>query len=882
MRAHELAKELGLPCKDLLEKLAQNGVTVKSNFSAVDDAAIELARKLIAAPAASAVEAPPVAVPPKEPEAAKRAHAKPAAHAKSAAHAKPSAHAKPVEAHKPAEVETVKPEPAPVVPPVAPPAPAEPTPAAPPATTAPPVKPPVRFAPGYPRPPAPVVPPVMPPAPPAPPVKPPVRFAPGYPKLSAPPPPPPPAPKPPVRMAPGFSRPAPAHPQASTSPKPHPQASAPHPQASAPGNKPPPRVAQGFSRPPAPVPQAARPVVPPVPAKPLTPAPPPAAAPAPRPAVAPAAPVVSNGKTVTLKSATSVKELADLLGLKPNILIAELMKMNILASINERMDVKVAQKIAEKHGFAVEREKKPEHTPVPMHKQESKEDEDKPEDLVPRPPIVTVLGHVDHGKTSLLDKIRSTTVAKGESGGITQHIGASTIKVKDQTITFLDTPGHAAFTAMRARGANLTDIAVIVVAADDGIMPQTLEAIKHAQAAEVPIIVAVNKIDLPGANPEQVRQQLAANGLTPEDWGGETIVCPVSAVTGEGIERLLEMILLQAEIMELRANPKRRAKGIVIEAQMEQGMGPTANLLVLTGTLKLGDAVLSGGQWGRIRALINDCGERVKEAGPAVPVKCLGLSGVPEAGGEFIVCQDDKFARDRAVENALRLKDEQMNAPKKVSLESLYEALQEQGRLELKIILRADVQGSVEAILHALEGIKSEKVVLHPILSGVGNVTANDVLLAKASEAIILQFRVGKEANVAQMAKHEGIEVRPYEIIYSLIDDVRSIMAGLLPPELVEHIQGHAEVLKVFALSKGTVAGCIVRDGKGTPRSKVRVLREKQVVHDGTLFSLRRFENDVSEVKDSQECGIRIDNFTAYREGDILEFYEVEKKTPHL
>jgi translation initiation factor IF-2 len=597
----------------------------------------------------------------------------------------------------------------------------------------------------------------------------------------------------------------------------------------------------------------------------------------------PAAPVVASPeKTIILKSAISVKELAELLHLKPNLLIAELMKLNILASINERMDSKIAQQVAEKHGFTVEREKKPDHTAVPLHKLEVKEDEDKPGDLKPRPPIVTVLGHVDHGKTSLLDKIRKTTVAKGEDGGITQHIGASTVTMKNQTITFLDTPGHAAFTAMRARGANLTDIAIIVVAADDGIMPQTQEAIKHAQAAKVPIIVAINKMDLPAANPEQVKQQLAAMGLTPEDWGGETICCPVSAITGQGIDHLLEMILLQAEIMELKANPTRRAKGVVIEAQLEQGMGPTANVLVLTGTLKLGDAVLCGGHWGRIRALINDRGERVKSAGPSTPVKCLGLSGVPGAGADFLVCQDDKFARDRAAENAMKLKDELMFAPKKISLESLYETLKEQGRLELKVILKADVQGSVEAILHALDGIKSEKVQLNFILSGVGNITANDVLLAKASGAVILQFRVGKEADVAQMAKHEGIEVRPYEIIYALIDDVRDAMAGLLPPDLVEHILGHAEVLKVFTLTKRTVAGCIVRDGRGTPKSKVRVLREKAVIHDGTIFSLRRFENDVSEVKDSQECGIRLENFTAFQEGDILEFYEIEKKTPHL
>jgi translation initiation factor IF-2 len=902
MRAHELAKELGIPSKELLEKLAQNGISVKNTLSAVDDDVIAAARKLVAAPAEKPAPAPAA----KPPAAAKPAHAPKHPPAAEGVPAAKPAHAP---KHPPAAegAPAAKPAHAPKHPPaaeVAPKAPVTPPPAAPVPPAAPTQPPPAAAAPPAApvAPPAvpsasPAVPPAAPAAPAAPPVKPPIRMAPGYPLPGT-----QPAAKPPVRMAPGFTPKPPAPPARPVHPNAAPRPAAPparpaHPNAS-PRQTPPPRHpnASPVSTPPPRHPNASpvstpppRPVHPqagPASAPPRPPVPPaPAAAPVPAaPPAPPPAPAVPAGpkKTITLKNATSVKELAELLGVKPNLLIAELMKMNILASINERMDIKIAQQVAEKHGFIVEREKKPEHTPVPMHKAELKEDADKAEDLRPRPPIVTVLGHVDHGKTSLLDKIRKTQIAKGETGGITQHIGASTVHLKGQVITFLDTPGHAAFTAMRARGANLTDIAIIVVAADDGIMPQTLEAIKHAKAAEVPMIVAINKVDLPAANPEQVLQQLAANGLTPEEWGGETICCKVSATTGQGIEQLLEMILLQAEIMELKANPKRRAKGIVIEAQLEQGMGPTANVLVLAGTLKLGDAILVGAHWGRIRALINDRGERIKEAGPSCPVKILGLSGVPDAGAEFVICQDDKFARDRAAENAMRLKDEQMNSPKKVSLESLYEALQEQGRLELKIILKADVQGSVEAILHALEGIKSEKVVLNVILSGAGNITANDVLLAKASNAIILQFRVGKEANVAQMAKHEGIEVRQYEIIYALIDDVRDAMAGLLPPELVEHVTGHAEVLKVFALSKGTVAGCVMKDGRTASRSKVRVLRNKVSVHDGMLFSLRRFENDVSEVKDQQECGIRIENFTAFQEGDILEFYEIEKKTPTL
>ena len=618
-----------------------------------------------------------------------------------------------------------------------------------------------------------------------------------------------------------------------------------------------------------------------------------AEAPAPLPPPAPTDSVVAtpteqppqaavSGKTITLKGPIVIKELADLLKMRPNQLIAELMMQNVLASINERLDVKVAQQIAEKHGFVVEREKKPEHHPVMKKRDDEEEGEDRPEDLLPRAPIVTFLGHVDHGKTSLLDKIRNATVAAGESGGITQHIGAYTVDVDGRSITFLDTPGHQAFTAMRARGANLTDIAVIIIAADDGIMPQTQEAIKHAQAAKVAIMVAINKIDIPGVNPERVKQQLAALNLTPEDWGGEVICCPVSALTGQGVDHLLAMILLQSEVLELKANPKRRAMGYVIEAQLEPGMGPTANLLVRHGTLSLGDAVLCGPYWGRVRALINDHGVKVKSAGPSTPIKCLGLAGVPNAGAEFRVMPNDRVARERAEENAQFARSQQQTAPRKSSLEALYQQLKDNDRLELRVILKADVQGSVEAIEHALREIKSDKVALNIIMSGVGNITTNDVLLASASNAVTLAFRVGREEGVSKLAKREGIEIRGHDIIYALVDEVQAAMAGMLAPILREKILGHAEVKKVFSISKGRVAGCMATDGVLTPRAKVRVLRGGNALHEGSVFSLRRFENDVSEVRESQECGIRLDNFNDFAEGDVLEFYEIERITQTL
>ncbi|MFZ4395492.1 MAG: translation initiation factor IF-2 [Kiritimatiellia bacterium] len=593
-----------------------------------------------------------------------------------------------------------------------------------------------------------------------------------------------------------------------------------------------------------------------------------------------AVPSALTDKTISLKGPVIVRELAIMLGVRPNQLIAELMRLNVLASINECIEIKDAARVAEKHGFVIEKEKKREHKPLPPKKEKAvlKEQSDV-EEFQPRPPIATILGHVDHGKTSLLDYIRKTAVTKGESGGITQHIGAYTAYVNGKIITFLDTPGHEAFTAMRSRGAQLTDIPIIVVAADDGLMPQTREAIKHAEAAKVPIMVAINKIDLPGANVEKVKQQLAGIGLSPEDWGGTTIICPVSAITGEGVDHLLEMILLQAEVLELKAKPGANAQGYVVEAQLEPGMGPTATVLVKNGTLHIGDNILVGACCGRVRALMDDHGKRIKSAGPSMPVKVLGLNGVPEVGAEFSVCKTDREARERAAERAEADKLAQFRAPpQRASLETLFQKLKDSEQIGLNLVLKTDVQGSAEAIEHALLEIKSQKVKLNILLSGVGTITSNDVLLCSASDGIVLGFHVGVDETAARLSKKEGVEIRLHSIIYELLDQVREVMAGMLPPIIKEKLLGHALVKQVFEITKsGVVAGCSITDGLVTTRLHIRVKREDAVLYEGTINSLRHFQNEVSEVREGQECGIRLDNFTDFKSGDKFEFYEVEK-----
>ena len=604
---------------------------------------------------------------------------------------------------------------------------------------------------------------------------------------------------------------------------------------------------------------------------------PPAAAP-----TAPAAAPADDSHVLIVRGPVMVKELAEMLGLRPNRLIADLMQLNVLASINQRVEIELANRIANKYGYTVELERarrSTERKPV-LRRTDADDDipEDKSEELVPRPPVVTFLGHVDHGKTSLMDRIRNATVAAGESGGITQHIGAYTVDVNGRKITFLDTPGHAAFSAMRARGASLTDIAVIIIAADDGIMPQTKEAIRHAKQAGVQILIAINKCDLPQAKPERVKQQLQGEGLTPEDWGGDVVCCEVSAVTGKGVDHLLEMILLQADVLELTANASRRASGFVIEAQLEQGRGPTASLLVAGGTLNVGDVVLCGDYFGRIRALMDDRGRMVKSATPAMAVKCMGLSGVPEAGSPFRVMLDEKRARALAESFANEHRQSELANAKVTSIDALMIKIKDQGRIELNIIVKADTQGSAEAIVDSLKEIKSEKVGLNIINSSIGNITANDIQRANAGGALLIGFHIACESGVQSLARHDGVRIHTFRIIYELIDRVKQEMLDLLAPEYREVVRGHAMLKTVFDLSrKGKIAGCQVSDGVVRTDCKTRIYRQRQVIYTGRIATLRHFQSEVVEVKEPQECGIRFENFDSFAEGDYIECYVLEE-----
>ena len=559
------------------------------------------------------------------------------------------------------------------------------------------------------------------------------------------------------------------------------------------------------------------------------------------------------------------------------------MRMNVLAAINQRIDMDTASDIAQRFGYEVEKSKgranKEKHQVIKAEDAEDALPEDNAENMVDRPPVVTFLGHVDHGKTSLMDCIRETVVASGEAGGITQHIGAYTVERDNQKITFLDTPGHAAFSAMRARGANLTDIAVIIIAADDGIMPQTKEAIKHAQNANVALMIAINKCDLPAANPDRVRTQLQADGLTPEEWGGDTICCEVSAETGDGIDTLLEMVLLQAEVLELRANPKRRANGYVIEAQMEAGRGPTASVLVTGGTLKPGDAMLCGGFYGKVRALMNDAGKPIKSAGPSIPAKVMGLSGVPEAGSEFIILKNEKRAKTLAARAADEKKQLDLTSSQATTVDALMSKIKEQSQLELKIVIRADTQGSVEAIEDALGEIKSDKVALSIIQSGNGNITVTDIQRAASGAAMIVGFHVNSEPGVQAAARHQGVRVLTYRIIYELLDRIKQEMLNLLQPEFEEVIRGRAELRQVFTYNKkDRVAGCLVVKGTINNKCTCRVLRKKEVVHEGPIGSIRHFQDEVKEVREAQECGILLAEYNEVEEGDVLECFELEEK----
>lgn len=590
-------------------------------------------------------------------------------------------------------------------------------------------------------------------------------------------------------------------------------------------------------------------------------------------------------KVVHIKPPIIVKDLAAQMELKPFQLIADLMDLNIFAAINQIIEPDVAAKVCEKHGFVFEREKR--QAGAGVHKPEVVVVEPPPpppvvepevlEKLETRAPIITFMGHVDHGKTSLLDAIRRSRVASGEAGGITQHIGAYSVERDGSHITFLDTPGHAAFTAMRARGANVTDIVVIVVAADDGLMPQTIEAISHAKAAGVMIMVAINKVDLPSANVDRVKAQLQEQGLTPEDWGGETICCEVSATKGIGMDSLLENMILQAEVMELKADPKSDARCIVIEAQVEPGRGPTATVIVKIGTLRVGQPFICGNQWGKVKQLINDLGKPVKEAGPATPVKVLGFSGLPHAGDELVVMDSEKSVRALGEERLEKLRTEKLTAPQRATLENLFQSLADEQKKVLQIVLKADVQGSLEAVVSSLNEIKSEKISLNIIHSAVGPVSESDVLLCSASNAVIVGFGVKVENSAASVAKREGVQIKLFSIIYELLDQVRESLTGMLDPELRESVVGHAEVKQVFELSKGCVAGCIVTDGRIPRTARARVLRRKQAVYDGGIHTLRRFQDDVKEVRNGLECGIRLGDFNDYEVGDIIQAYNLDK-----
>lgn len=610
---------------------------------------------------------------------------------------------------------------------------------------------------------------------------------------------------------------------------------------------------------------------------------------------APEAPRINlpaDAQVITIKPPIVVRELAEQLKQKPFKIIADLMEVGVFANVNQAIDEAVAQKVCAKYGFKFEVEKRERgsglvHAPV---RKVELDVEDKPEDLAPRAPVVTIMGHVDHGKTTLLDVIRKSDVAAGEAGGITQHIGAYTIsfphperKKELAQITFLDTPGHAAFSSMRARGANVTDIVVLVVAANDGVMPQTIEALNHARAAKVPILVAVNKIDHPNANPLKVRQQLQDKGLVPDDWGGDTIFVDVSGLSKVGVDKLIEMLLLQADLLELKANPNRRAKGNVIESGLEPG-GPTATVLVRKGTLRVGEVIICGHFYGRVRALTNEEGKRLKEAAPSVAVKVLGLNGVPEAGLEFSVVEDEKAARDLAEQRAMEAKALGLETASraKVTLENLFDRLGSASHKVLKVVVKADTQGSVEAIVDALKKIESTKVSLDVIHSAVGTITESDVALASASDAVILGFHTRIDSGVADKAKHEGVQIRLYAIIYELIDQVKEAMAGLLEPLLRDLTVGVAEVRKVFQLSKGLpVAGCMVTSGR-IVKGKVRVRRRKEIIYEGITQSLRRFQDEVNEVRAGMECGIRVEGFGEIQQGDLVECYTMEKVAQKL
>ncbi len=577
---------------------------------------------------------------------------------------------------------------------------------------------------------------------------------------------------------------------------------------------------------------------------------------------------------IEMEDTITVKEFSEKIGKPSTEVIKQLIFMGVMAAINQEIDFNTAEKLGEKFDVTVLRKEEN----INKEAVEQEEDEEDDPNSKKRPPVVTVMGHVDHGKTSLLDAVRKSKVTETEAGGITQHIGAYTVNINGEKITFLDTPGHEAFTAMRARGAQITDIVILVVAADDGIMPQTAEAINHCKAANVPIVVAINKIDRPGANVDKVKQELTDYGLIAEDWGGDTICVPVSAHTKEGIDSLLEMVLLTAEMQELKANPRRNAKGAVIEAKLDKGRGAVATLLVQNGTLHVGDSVIVGSTYGRIRAMFDDKGKKIKIAGPSIPVEILGLSEVPAAGDRFHQVKDEKTARDIAAKRKQKVREEYLQSTHKVSLENLYNQIKEGKVKELNIIVKADVQGSIEALKQSLQKLSNEEVKVRVLHGAVGAITETDVTLASASNAIIIGFNVRPDSNAQAAAEKESVDIKTYRVIYNAIEDIKAAMLGMLEPDYKEVVLGKAEIRQTYKISNvGTIAGCYVQQGKIVRNSQIRIIRDGIVIFESELASLKRFKDDVKEVSEGYECGLSIDKFNDIKEGDVVEAYTMEE-----
>jgi translation initiation factor IF-2 len=576
-------------------------------------------------------------------------------------------------------------------------------------------------------------------------------------------------------------------------------------------------------------------------------------------------------RIIRIAEVIAVGDLAKRMGVKGGDLIKKLIEMGVFVNINQVIDADVASLVASEFGYEVEK--------VSLERQDLLErKEDLPEQLKPRPPVVTIMGHVDHGKTMLLDAIRKTNVVEGEAGGITQHIGAYDVQLENGHVVFIDTPGHEAFTAMRARGAQVTDVVVLVVAADDGVMPQTKEAIDHARAAKVPIVVAINKIDKSNANPEKVKKDLADYSLVPEKWGGNTLFAEVSAKQKTGIMELLELILLQAEVLELRANPDKSVRGVIIEAKLDKGRGPVATLLVQEGTLKTGDVFIAGSQYGRVRAMLNDKGQKIEEARPSIPVEVVGFTDVPEAGETFIVISEERMAKQISLYRQEKMREKELSKLSKVSLEELYEQIKKGEVKELNVIIKADVQGSIEAVKEAFKKLSTDVVKVNILHDGVGGITETDVNLASASNAIIIGFNVRPGSKSQALAEQEDVDMRTYSIIYDAIDDIKKALEGLLEPTYKEHILGRAEVIALFNIHKvGQVVGGIVLDGKVVRGSHARLLRDNVVIYDGRISSLKRFKEDTKDCVQGLECGIRIENFNDIKLGDIIESYEVEE-----